>query len=178
MIRALGLPQLGRVLEVGCGRGVALPVLGRLLRPSRLVGLDPEVGYLEEAQSRLSDAGITADLVPGDVREMPFPDAAFDLVIDFGTCYHVARPEAALAEIARVLVRRLDRIAASSEEGSVPDSHDWVTIDSRVCSLSVWSCTFPLQPPCCTRCGKLGFVLSTPLSTPISFPGSGCRPAL
>lgn len=103
MIRALRLPRHGRVLEVGCGRGVALPALGRLLRPSRLVGLDFEIGVLEEARSRLTDAGITAELVPGDVRRMPFPDAEFDLVIDFGTCYHIARPETALAEIGRVL---------------------------------------------------------------------------
>lgn len=103
LIRALGLPRGGRVLEVGCGRGVALPVLGRLLRPSRLVGLDVESGFLDEARSRLAGAGITAELVPGDVRRMPFPDAAFDLVIDFGTCYHIGRPETALAEIARVL---------------------------------------------------------------------------
>jgi len=103
MIRALGLPTQGRVLEIGCGRGVALPVLGRLLQPSRLVGLDPDVGFLEEARLRLADAGVAAELVPGDVRRMPFPDAAFDLVVDFGTCYHIARPEAALAEIARVL---------------------------------------------------------------------------
>jgi len=103
MIRALGLPTHGRVLEIGCGRGVALPVLARLLRPSRLVGLDPNVGFLEEARLRVADAGAAAELVPGDVRRMPFPDAAFDLVVDFGTCYHIARPEAALAEIARVL---------------------------------------------------------------------------
>jgi ubiquinone/menaquinone biosynthesis C-methylase UbiE len=103
MIRALGLRRQGRVLEIGCGRGVALPVLGRLLQPSRLVGLDPDVGFLEEARLRLADAGVAAELVPGDVRRMPFPDAAFDLVVDFGTCYHIARPETALAEIARVL---------------------------------------------------------------------------
>jgi cytochrome P450 len=53
----------------------------------------------------------------------------------------------------------------------------WVTIASRICSLSAVPCTFPLQPPCCTRSGKLGFDPSTPLSTPISSPGSGCRPA-
>ena len=103
MIRALGLPAKGRVLEVGCGRGVALPVLGRTLRPSRLVGLDADAVLLGHARSRLAEAGVTAELVPGDVRRMPFPDAAFDLVVDFGTCYHIACPEVALAEIARVL---------------------------------------------------------------------------
>jgi ubiquinone/menaquinone biosynthesis C-methylase UbiE len=103
MIHALGLAVGGRVLEVGCGRGVALPVLARLLRPSHLVGLDAEAEFLAEARSRLDDAGITAELIPGDVRRMPFPDAAFDLVVDFGTCYHIARAETALAEITRVL---------------------------------------------------------------------------
>jgi ubiquinone/menaquinone biosynthesis C-methylase UbiE len=103
MVRALGLPTGGRVLEVGCGRGVALPGLARLLRPSRLVGLDIEPAFLAEAGQRLEVAGIVAELVPGDVRRMPFPRASFDLVVDFGTCYHIARPGAALAEIARVL---------------------------------------------------------------------------
>jgi ubiquinone/menaquinone biosynthesis C-methylase UbiE len=103
MVRALGLPTGGRVLEVGCGRGVALPGLARLLRPSRLVGLDIEPAFLAEAGQRLEVAGVVAELVPGDVRRMPFLRASFDLVVDFGTCYHIARPGAALAEIARVL---------------------------------------------------------------------------
>jgi ubiquinone/menaquinone biosynthesis C-methylase UbiE len=34
---------------------------------------------------------------------MPFDDESFDLVIDFGTCYHITQPERALREIARVL---------------------------------------------------------------------------
>ena len=104
MVRALGLPAGGRVLEVGCGRGIALPVLARLLRPSRLAALDIEPAFLAEARARLDAEGVMAELVPGDVRRMPFPDASFDLVVDFGTCYHIARPGAALAEIARVLV--------------------------------------------------------------------------
>jgi SAM-dependent methyltransferase len=103
MIRALGLPAGRRVLEVGCGRGVALPELYRLLRPSRLVGLDLDGGLLQAARRRLRDAGIDAGLVPGDVRSMPFPAGSFDLIIDFGTCYHIGRPAAALDEIARVL---------------------------------------------------------------------------
>ena len=103
MIRTLGLSPGGRVLEVGCGRGVALPVLARLLRPACLVGLDIEAALLGEARARLDAEGVVAELVPGDVRRMPFPRASFDLVVDFGTCYHITRPGAALAEIARVL---------------------------------------------------------------------------
>ena len=103
MVRALGLPAGGRVLEVGCGRGVAMPALARLLAPARLTGLDLDAGLLEEARLNADAAGIAIDLVPGDVRRMPFPDGSFDLVVDFGTCYHIARAAQALAEIARVL---------------------------------------------------------------------------
>ena len=103
MVRALGLPTGGRVLEVGCGRGVAIPVLARLLRPARLAGLDLDPALLDEARAHADAEGIAVELVPGDVRCMPFPDGAFDLVVDFGTCYHIARAAEALAEIARVL---------------------------------------------------------------------------
>jgi ubiquinone/menaquinone biosynthesis C-methylase UbiE len=104
MVRALGLPTGGRLLEVGCGRGVALPPLARLLRPTHLAGLDCDTAFLAEARAHADEAGIAVELVPGDVRLMPFPDASFDLVVDFGTCYHVARAEQALDEIGRVLV--------------------------------------------------------------------------
>jgi ubiquinone/menaquinone biosynthesis C-methylase UbiE len=42
-------------------------------------------------------------VVCGDVRRLPFPDGSFDLVLDFGTAYHVARRGDALREMARVL---------------------------------------------------------------------------
>lgn len=100
---ALGLPAGGRVLEVGCGRGVALPPLLRLLRPRRLTGLDIDGTLLEHARSRVRGHGLAIELLEGDVRRLPLPDASFDLVVDFGTCYHVSRRGQALSEIARVL---------------------------------------------------------------------------
>lgn len=103
LVRTLGLPKRARILEIGCGRGIALAPLARLLEPARLTGLDIEPRFLAEARQRLDQAGVEAELVPGDARALPFPDAAFDLVIDFGTCYHIARADVALHEVARVL---------------------------------------------------------------------------
>lgn len=103
LVRALSVPTGARVLEVGCGRGIALPALGALCRPVELVGVDVDPELLGEARRHISDSQIDCDLVCADVREMPFDDASFDVVIDFGTLYHVARPADGLAEVARVL---------------------------------------------------------------------------
>ena len=103
MVRALEVPRGSRILEVGCGRGVALPVLDRLCSPRRLVGLDIDPELLAEAAANLREHGTTAELCAADVREMPFADGSFDVIVDFGTLFHIARPQAASAEIARVL---------------------------------------------------------------------------
>ncbi len=103
LARCLGPPVGARILEVGCGRGVGLEAIARTWRPHALTGVDIEGHLLDEARGRLRHAGVPVTLVRADVRSLPLPDGAFDLVIDFGTCYHVARPESALREIARVL---------------------------------------------------------------------------
>ncbi len=103
MVRALGIPSGARILEVGCGRGVALPVLDQLCSPRRLVGLDVDPELLVEAAANLNEYGTAAELCIADVRHMPFGDGTFDVIVDFGTLFHIARPQAASAEIARVL---------------------------------------------------------------------------
>jgi len=107
MIRALRLPPWARVLEIGCGRGVALPVLDVSLEPIELVGLDIDSSLLAKAREWVRQTRTRATLVEGDVRDLPFEAGRFDLVVDFGTCYHVSdtldgRREA-LSEVARVL---------------------------------------------------------------------------
>ena len=99
---ALRLPRGARLLEVGCGRGVALSYFAERLRPARLVGLDVDPTLLAEAEASWNGSG-PVELVCGDARALPFPDSSFDLVVDFGTLFHVARPEQAVVEIARVL---------------------------------------------------------------------------
>jgi len=107
LLRALRPPRGGRVLEVGCGRGVALPVLAHHLAPAALVGVDVDPALIEVARRRVRAAGVGARLVEGDVRALPLESESFDVVIDFGTCFHVAGgtegARRALGEIARVL---------------------------------------------------------------------------
>ena len=107
MIRALRLPHRARILEIGCGRGVALPVLAERLEPAELVGLDVDPALLAEAREWVRANEVDAALIEGDVHDLPFPSGRFDLVIDFGTCYHASDTmegrRTALCEVARVL---------------------------------------------------------------------------
>jgi SAM-dependent methyltransferase len=65
------------------------------------VGIDFDAELVAEARS--ANDGVRVELLRSDVRTMPFEDDSFDVVIDFGTCYHVGRPWEALEEISRVL---------------------------------------------------------------------------
>jgi ubiquinone/menaquinone biosynthesis C-methylase UbiE len=98
MLAALGVPRGARLLEIGSGRGVALLPFARRLTPARLTGLDIDFALLSEAPHR---DGV--QLICGDARSLPLRDESYDVVVDFGTCYHIARAHDALREIARVL---------------------------------------------------------------------------
>lgn len=103
VVSALNLPKGVRMLEVGCGRGIALPALMRICEPNSLTGLDIDADLIAAAKKRMASRDLEVNLIHGDLRQMPFKDSSFDLVIDFGTCYHISNAEAGLHEIARVL---------------------------------------------------------------------------
>jgi len=67
------------------------------------MGLDFDQALLDFAAEQLAFAGVEATLINADVRTIPMDDSSVDLVVDFGTCYHIEEPEKALWEIRRVL---------------------------------------------------------------------------
>ncbi len=83
-----------RVFEAGCGTGLILRELAPLA--SQATGLDLSHGMLEQAGQR----GL--QVVQGNVAQLPFADASFDVVVSFKVLAHVEAIDLALAELARV----------------------------------------------------------------------------
>lgn len=103
LLRALRIPTGSRLLEIGCGSGAALLELSTRLQPRHVAGVDIDRDLLDGARERFGRAGMAVNLYHVDVRALPFDDEEFDLVIDFGTCYHIGGPSVALREVSRVL---------------------------------------------------------------------------
>jgi SAM-dependent methyltransferase len=101
---ATTLPPGTRLLEVGCGAGAVLAVLGQEFRGVRLFGVDREPKQLAFAAEHLERAGVEATLVEADALALPFADESFDHVWMMWFLEHIADPPAALREARRVLV--------------------------------------------------------------------------
>jgi ubiquinone/menaquinone biosynthesis C-methylase UbiE len=93
-----------RLLEVGCGVGAVLAVLGQEYPGVRLSGVDIESKQLEFARAHLARARVEATLTEGDALALPFDDESFDHVWMMWFLEHLTDPPAALREARRVLV--------------------------------------------------------------------------
>ena len=93
-----------RLLEIGCGVGAVLAVLGQEFPGVRLYGVDIEPKQLDYARGHLERAGVEATLVEADATALPFGDESFDHVWMMWFLEHVADPLAVLREARRVLV--------------------------------------------------------------------------
>jgi SAM-dependent methyltransferase len=82
---------------------MALAPIARLCQPRVHAAIDIDPKFVAEARAGATKARIDVRIQVADIRELPFNDGSFDVVIDFGTCYHIDRQECALVEIARIL---------------------------------------------------------------------------
>lgn len=99
LVAMLGLPSLGRVLDVGTGTGVALvPAMNAVGPEGVVLGLDPSVGMLRAAQRK----GL-CPLAVGEVPGVPFADGTFDAVLANFVLSHCTQYDAALLDMVRVL---------------------------------------------------------------------------
>src|SRR5436309_10079295 len=76
-----------RVLDYGCGHGMAAVVLAR--RGARVTAFDLSGGYLGEAGRRAAANGVRLDLLQADGQRLPFADAVFDRVWGNAVLHHL-----------------------------------------------------------------------------------------
>ncbi len=98
-----GRVRHGRVLEVGCGRGVGTEIILDRFEAERVDAFDLDPRMVALAQKRLAGRGDRIRLTSGDVCAIDAPDDTYDAVFDFGIVHHVPDWQAALREIRRVL---------------------------------------------------------------------------
>jgi len=103
-----------RVLDMGCGRGAVLTAVARRLPTGRAAGVDlwsrsDQSGNSREATARNASLEGVADRIEihtGDMRALPFPDAAFDVVVSSLAIHNISSTAGrakAIAEAFRVL---------------------------------------------------------------------------
>jgi ubiquinone/menaquinone biosynthesis C-methylase UbiE len=88
-----------RALDSGTGSGALAFALAPHVR--EVVGVDLVPELLEQARKRAEQLS-NVSFVEGDATKLPFEYGEFDLVGTLRTLHHLARPELAVAELARV----------------------------------------------------------------------------
>jgi SAM-dependent methyltransferase len=89
-----------RVLDYGCGHGMAAVVLAR--RGAAVTACDLSAGYLAEALTRARANGVAVAGVQADGQRLPFAAGTFDAIWGHAILHHLDVPTAA-RELRRVL---------------------------------------------------------------------------
>lgn len=93
-----------RVLELGPGPGYFSVDVAKRIPDGTLVLVDLQPAMLEKARRRLERAGIrNFECHEADARTLPLPDASIDLAFLVAVLGEVPEPDAALAELFRVI---------------------------------------------------------------------------
>lgn len=108
----------GRVLEIGCGSGLNLPLYGPAVR--ELVALEPAAALIGMAQRPARSVAMPVAFIAGSAEAVPLPSESVDTVVATWTLCSIARVADALLEMRRVL--RPGGRLLFVEHGRAPDA--------------------------------------------------------
>jgi 2-polyprenyl-3-methyl-5-hydroxy-6-metoxy-1,4-benzoquinol methylase len=90
------LPQKGRLLDVGCAKGIFLDV-------ARQAGWQPVGLELSEWASQYARENFDLEVFTGTLDEAPWPEASFDAVIMLDVIEHLINPASAVSHVSHLL---------------------------------------------------------------------------
>ncbi len=101
LVRYAGVRPGDRVLDVACGTGVVAVTAARL--GASVTGFDLTPELLAVARDNARTCGVDVEFHEGDCEALPFPTAAFDVVVSQYGHMFAPRPAVAVGEMLRVL---------------------------------------------------------------------------
>jgi len=131
MVDCLAVAGHDRVLDVGCGPGLAVAYAAAISR-GPVVGVDASDTMVRHARRR-NRAALRRGLVEihrADAARLPFPDGSFTRVGSLNSLQFWGEPDTGLFELYRVLEpggRVAVVLMARSDEGPGPGDPSWVT---------------------------------------------------
>lgn len=108
----------GRVLEIGFGSGLNLPLYGDAV--SEVIGIDPHETLNRMAQRQCAGARVPITLIRGSAEDLPLEDESFDSAVMTFTLCSIVDGDQALEEIRRIL--KPDGQLLYIEHGEAPDA--------------------------------------------------------
>ncbi len=104
ILRNLDYKSGEKVLEIGCGVGAVLGLIGNRFPEVMLSGIDVAPAQIEYARRYLPTVGVReAELRVGDASSLPWQDSTFDHVFIIWVIEHLRNPGEVLREANRVL---------------------------------------------------------------------------
>lgn len=97
-------PAVNRLLDAGCGTGLAFPLLEQYFQPGCIVGADIDSELIELAAISTRQCGCEVILDARSVVDLDFPDGFFDMIFCHQLLHHCADQEGALRQFHRLLV--------------------------------------------------------------------------
>lgn len=108
----------GRILEIGVGSGVNLPLYSE--RAEHVIGLDPSPKLLSLARASARQATVPVELLKGSAEAIPLADECIDTVVTTWTLCTIPDAPRALAEVRRALKKHGRLLFV--EHGRSPDA--------------------------------------------------------
>ena len=116
------IPQKANILDIGCGGGYNIKRFLEACPQGHVSGVDISEESVRKSKSvNRIELGRRCDIRQGNVEQLPFEDAAFDLATAFETVYFWPDPAENFKEVRRVL-KEGGRFAVINDAGD-PDKH-------------------------------------------------------
>lgn len=143
ILRDINYQSGDKLLEIGCGAGAVLGILGTAFPGIKISGIDLETKQIDYARERLNKLNLTdADLRVGDASKLPWDDNSFSHIYAIWFLEHLINPLPVLKEARRVLKPEGTITITETDYHTIvvtPESADYCYLQDGLCELLLQS---------------------------------------